>query len=178
MKVTVHLDDEDYIQYNIYHMFHSKVGQKAILMGKLLGPAISVLVLAVMLIAGADKYLLIVEAVFLSIFSVVTFFTYPSYVTKKLRKQILKMKEEGALPYVKDSTLEFGKDEILEILPNGERHTPYSGIMSVEENGEYIYLRKGAQEVLIVPEKALPVPRDTFVSFMRQKVSGTEQPNV
>lgn len=174
MKLTVHIDEEDYIRYNIYHIFHSDAGRKAILKGRCLGFAISALVLFVMFVVGADKWLMVTEAVFLSIFSVVVFVTYPSWVKKKVRKQIVNMKKEGALPYVSDSTLEFRDDEIYEIRPDGVQHRPYSSFIGVEESEEYIYIRKGAQEVIIVPEKYLTMPREEFLAFLKDRIPAAE----
>lgn len=172
MKFKVKIEEEDYIRYNIYITFHSKAGRGALFRGRIFGLAVSLLALFIMFIAGADKMFIMTEATFLAVFSLIWFFVYPHFAKKSIRKQILKLKEEGRLPYERETLLEFRDDEIYEELADGTRHVPYSDIISVEENDEYIYLRKGVQEAILIPEKYLTVPRATFVDFMKEKIKG------
>lgn len=170
VRFRVQIEEEDYILYNIYIAFHSKSGRRLIIRGRLFGLALSLFALLVMFVAGADRGLIVTEAIFLVVFSAIWFFVYPSFAKKNIRKAILKLKEEGRLPYEREALLEFKDDEIYEELADGTRHVPYSDIMSVEENGDYIYLRKGVQEAIIVPERCLNVPIADFLSFMNSKV--------
>lgn len=169
MKFKVKLDDEDYIRFNIYNAFHSKMGRKMILRGRLLGLAISLLVLFVMFMAGAERSLILVETAFLAVFSAVCWFMYPRWAEKSIRKQIMKMKEEGPLPYEKETVLEFRESDIFEERLNGTRTVRYTEITGVEENDAYIYLRKSAQEAILVPEKYLTVPVADFLAFIKEK---------
>ena len=173
MRFKVQIEEEDYILYNVYIAFHSKAGRRLLVRGRLFGLALSLFALLVMYVAGADKGLIVTEAIFLAVFSAVWFFVYPYFAKKSIRKQILKLKEEGKLPYEREALLEFKDDEIYEELKDGTRHVPYSDIMSVEESGDYIYLRKGVQEAIIVPERCLNVPIADFLSFMNDKVKAS-----
>ena len=172
MKFKVKIEEEDYIRYNIYIAFHSRAGRGALFRGRIFGLAISLFALLVMYVVKADRGLIMTEAAFLAVFSAIWFFSYPYFAKKSIRKQILKLKEEGRLPYEREATLEFRDDEIYEELADGTRHVPYSDIISVEENEEYIYLRKGVQEAILIPEKYLSVPRATFVDFINEKIKG------
>ena len=169
MRFKVTLDDEDYIRFNIYNAFHSKTGRKLILRGRLLGLAISLLVLFVMFAVGAERDLILIEAAFLAVFSLVCWFTYPRWAETSIRKQILGMKDEGPLPYEKETVLEFRESDVFEELLNGTRTVGYSEITGVEENDVNIYLRTSAQEDIIVPERCLTVPVADFLAFMREK---------
>ena len=167
MKFKVNIEEEDYILYNIYIAFHSKSGRAALLKGRLFGLAISLFALLVMVVVHAEKGLILTEAAFLAVFSAVWYVVYPHFAKKSIRKQILKLKEEGRLPF---------KDDVIhEELADGTRDVPYRDIMSVEENGDYIYLRKGVQEAILVPERCLNVPIADFLAFVKEKVKSSRK---
>ena len=69
MRFNIELDDEDYINFNTFLVFNTQAGQKAIMKGRLLGPAISLLVMVVLLLAKADKWLIVTEFCFLAVFA-------------------------------------------------------------------------------------------------------------
>lgn len=171
MKFNIELNDEDYIRFNTFLLFHSNSGKKAITMGRCLGLAISLLVMLVLVLAKADNWLIIVEACMLAVFSIVVFVMYPSMAKKKLRKNILKLKEEGELPYVKQSTLEFRDSDIFEEKKDGTRVIPYSDLMCAYDTDDYIYLKKGAQEALVLPKDCLEGRDGELVAFLSGKVN-------
>lgn len=171
MRFNIELDDEDYINFNTFLVFNTQEGRKAIMKGRLLGPAISLLVMVVLLLAKADKWLMITEFCFLAVFATVTFLMYPKTIGKSMRKHILAMKKDGKLPYEAESTLEFKDDEIFEIRHDGERHIPYSDIMSIGEEEDYIYLRKGVQEALVLPKRCLEGKSEELLAFVKSKVT-------
>ena len=174
MRFNIELDDEDYINFNTFLVFNTQAGQKAIMKGRLLGPAISLLVMVVLLLAKADKWLIVTEFCFLAVFAVVTFLFYPKTIKKSMRKHILAMKKDGKLPYEAESTLEFREDEIFEIRHDGERHIPYSDIMSIGEEEEYIFLRKGVQEALVLPKRCLEGKSEELLAFVKARVTEKE----
>jgi hypothetical protein len=53
MKFDIQLDDEDYINFNIFHTFHSNYGKKSILLGRLLMFCFSCVSILIFIIAGA-----------------------------------------------------------------------------------------------------------------------------
>ena len=171
MRFNIELDDEDYINFNTFLVFNTKEGQKQVLKGRLIGPAISLLIMIVLVLAKADKWLIITELCFLTVFAIVTFLLYPKTIKKSLRKHILAMKKDGKLPYEAESTLEFREDEIFEIRHDGERHIPYSDIISIGEEEDYIYLRKGVQEALVLPKRCLEGRSDDLLAFVKARVA-------
>ena len=171
MRFNIELDDEDYINFNNYLIFNTVEGRKSILRGRLLGPLISLLVMLVLIIAKTDKGLIITEFCFLSVFSIAVFFIYPKTIKKSLRKRILAMKKDGRLAYEPESTLEFRDGEIFEIRHDGERHIPYSEIVNIGEDEDYIYLRKGAQEAILLPRRCLDGRDEEVLAFVRERVT-------
>ena len=87
MRFNIELDDEDYINFNTFLVFNTQEGRKAIMKGRLLGPAISLLVMVVLLLAKADKWLMITEFCFLAVFATVTFLMYPKTIGKSIRRR-------------------------------------------------------------------------------------------
>lgn len=170
MKYHIELDDEDYIEFNTFLTYNTKAGQAAITRGRFLGLAISALVMLILFVAQADKFLIIVEACMLAVFSIAVYVLYPKSVKKMLRKRIMKMKEEGKLAYVPESDLDFREDEIFEVRPDGERHIKYDSVMSVEETEQYVYVRLGVQEALVLPKRCLGNSAGDLVEFLKTKV--------
>ena len=62
-------------------------------------------------------------------------------------------------------------DEIFEIRHDGERHIPYSDIISIGEEEDYIYLRKGVQEALVLPKRCLEGKSEELLAFIRARVT-------
>ena len=172
MKLDVHLTDEDYIRFNIFHMFNSPQGKKSVLIGRLAGFFVAILAVVIFLIAGAETGLLITEIGFLIAFSVVWYLGYPSSVKRRTRKTISRMKVSGRLPYNADSVVEFGDDEIISESERGREITKYSSINGIYEDESCVYLYKGAMEAIILPDSCLPEGREGFLKFIKGKCKG------
>ena len=170
MKFHISMNDDDYIEFNNFLAFNTKAGKGAITRGRFLGLAISAVIMLVLFIAKADNWLIITEACMLAVFSIAVYVLYPGSVKKSLKKRILKLKEDGHLAYVPESDLDFQNSEIFEVRPDGERHIPYTDIQSVSEAEDYIYLRKGAQEALVLPKRCLEGRDGELLAFLRERV--------
>ena len=170
MKFDIELTEEGYIDFNIFVIFHSEQGKKGIARGRLLGAAVSLLVMFILFVAGADKWLITWEAILLTIFSVVVFVMYPGMVKKKVRSNIQKMKLEGRLPYEPTSTLEFRENELFEVTPQGTRTVPYSEFMDAYDTDEYIFLREGAQKAFVLPKHCLGDREAELLAFLTGKM--------
>ena len=177
MTFDVDITEDDYINFNIFTTFNSEQGKKMILMGRMLGICISLLVMLVLVIAGASTYLIICEAVFLTIFSIVIFFRYPGMVKKRIRKGIIKMKDEGKLPYVEKATLEFREDELFENRMDGTKLMPYTDFIDACVTDDCIYLRQGAQMAVLLPKRCLGDREGELLEFLATKMKITREYN-
>lgn len=168
MKIHVSINDEDYITYNIYHYFHSSSTKTNVLIGRLMPLLFSILAIAVFILIDVVPMLLYAEIAFLTLYSIIGFFRFPKSVEKNIRKNILKLKKEGKLPYAEEASLDFGDNEITETSPNNVKRIPYSSILAVQEIENYIYLIIGAVEAVIIPIRCLD-NKDTLLEFLNQK---------
>ncbi len=68
---------------------------------------ISFVVILIFIVAGAERGLILNEAVAFLLSSIICFINYPKMAKKKISKHIYMLKEEGALPYNSKETVEF-----------------------------------------------------------------------
>ena len=171
MKFDIQLDDEDYINFNIFHVFHSKYGKKSILMGRLLMFFISFAVILIFIVAGAERGLIITEAVLFLIASIIWFIYYPKMAKKKIRMHIYKLKEEGALPYNSKETVEFNDTEIIEVSPKEVIKTNYSEVTALHLSDDYLYLYKGSLRAIIIPYRSLGNKKEELTNSIRKIIA-------
>lgn len=171
MKFDIQLDDEDYVNFNIFHMFHSNYGKKSILLGRLMMFCFSCVAILIMIMAGAERGLLLTESVVLLIVSIVHFIYYPKMAKKKIRKQIYKIKEEGALPYNSKETVEFNNTEIIEVSPKEVLRTNYTEITAFHLSDEYMYLYKDALRAIIIPYRCLGNRKEELTDLIRNIIA-------
>ncbi len=171
MTFHIQVNEEDYIQFNIYHAFHSKQGKKTLLLGRLLCFFFSACIITILLLAGIGRSLLLGEIVGLLVISTVWCLTYSTHTKKRIRKAIQAMKKEGKLPYNEEATIEFGETEIVESTAREINKTAYSEIIDICETEDYLYLKKGAVNYIILPIRCLEGKAAELADFIRKKTS-------
>lgn len=93
MTIDYYLDEDDYIDFNLYHIHNSKMGKKILLTQRLIGPAIFLIAIYFgHQLAGLP---LIPWIIMMSVSSVLWFLLYPVQIKKSIRKRIVKMLGEG-----------------------------------------------------------------------------------
>lgn len=97
MSFDISVDDNDYIEFNIFHLFNSKEGKKSITSGRLIAAIISVFAFVIINIFDNDKSGHLLYGIFLLIYSVVSFIRYPKRAKKKVKKNLTKLREEGRI---------------------------------------------------------------------------------
>lgn len=173
MTLNIHLTDKDYIAFNIYQAFHSRQGRRNLMLGKCMFFILALFAILCFVVAGAETGFLIVEIIVLMAFSVIWFFRYPKIAKRSIRKRILKLKDEGRLPYEADAVVEFSETEIIDRSEWSEQRTEYKDVQSVEIDPEgYVYLMKGAVEAIIIPDRYLE-NRDEFVKMIMERIRMT-----
>lgn len=155
MQIHVNLYDEDYIQYNIHHSYYSYNSKKTHMIGRLSPFLFSIVFIAVFIYLNVEPLLLYVEIAVLMLYSIISFIRYPKSLEKRIRKYVLRMKEEGKLPYDEEAMIDFGEDVITETTPNMTNRISYSEIRDVCETEGYIYLIIGAMQAIILPKRCL-----------------------
>lgn len=170
MKIQVKLNDDDYIAYNIYHNFHSPNLKKGIQFGRYICALVSLCAIAILILTGFDRTVINIEIVACAAFSIFGYIYYPLYVKKSIRRNILKMKKEGKLPYDEEATIELAEVGIVETAPGKVTQIPYSDVLEIADTDEYIYIRFGAQQTFILPHRCLD-DKGAVLDFLHQKCS-------
>jgi len=175
VKFHLSITEEDYIAFNIDHAFHSASARKTITIGRFLPALVSACFLMIFLLSGMDQKYLIAEITMLGVLSIVGYFRYPDVYKKSIRKNILKLKAEGRLPYSPETDIEFTETEIIETAPDRVSHTPYSSVLAIRETDEQIFIKFGAMQSFILPIRCLGERKQELLDFLHEKCDNVQQ---
>ena len=92
----------------------------------------------------------------------------PVLMRRNIKKNIMKMKSDGKLPYHEKASVEFLDDRIVETCEQGETVVKYSDIVNVYEEKGYIYIFYGAMQAFILPERCFV---DNEIRGIKNKLS-------
>lgn len=173
MKLHITLTLDDYIAFNIAHAFRSPAQQKNLRIGRLMPAMISLFFVLLFLACGMRGAVLWAEIAALAIVAAVGYFRYPKTYENSIRKHILKLKEEGRLPYAEESDVAFGEDAMTEAAPNHTNLIPYSDLLDVWETDEHFFVMFGALQAIIIPKRCVDDPQ-LLSAFLSKKAAGAQ----
>lgn len=150
-KFEYNITEQEYADFNEYYFLNSKTGKRALLLFRCFGFIFSIMALVIFIIANAEILLIIIEAIVLTIFSIIWFITGKRVFFKKLRKTMNKMKEKEGLPYSEEGTLVLDENEITDISTNQEIKTGYSAITQLVDINNAIYIICSNSMAYIIP---------------------------
>ena len=158
MEFEVQVTVEDYIQYNVCYSLNSRMGRSSRLLSQLYAVIVSIYTIFVLFVAKADLVLIVVEAVFLAVISLIWFFVYPRGIRRRMEKKIPKLQMDGRLPFEERGVMKLD-DEGLEFSAEGFwKRVPYSKLVGIWEDVEHFFIRTGAMEGMIVPKRCISAP--------------------
>ncbi len=169
MTFKIHLTDEDYINYNLLYSVYSELGKKNIFRGRMIAPVVSLCALAIMAITGENWATLLAEAAFLLVICLAWWFIYPNILKKMVRKNIMRIKAAGRLPYSDEETLEFLDEEIVGTTEREVKRFRYEDIEKIDVFGEYILIWIDSVRAWILPSASLEGRRGELLEFLRAK---------
>ena len=175
MKFHLSITEEDYIAFNIHHAFHSESSKKVITFGRFVPTLVCAVLFMILLLAGMERRLLIVEGVILLGLSIAGYFKYPDIYKKTHRDYILKLKKEGRLPFSPETDLEFTETEMIETAPDGVKHTPYDAVIAIDETAEHVFIKIGALQSFILPIRCLDGRKQELLDYLRNKCANAAQ---
>ena len=179
MRYQLHLSmtEEDYLNFSCFYATESKQGKSMLLKRRLLILAImAVGVLLLVLLNGLDSFI-IPYASWIIIVSVVYMVFFKTIFSRNLRKQILKTKKDGRLPYAPEAEYEFYEDKVVAIAPETRTEFSYSRIERICVVGEryiYVYNSSVSALVLSVPQIRQQVNETEFLQFLTEKCPNVE----
>ena len=157
MKYNIDLNDNDYIEFNYSYLKHSKIGKYSLLATRISFPIIKI-----------ERGLVISVAAVAVLSTVLWWFIVPVLMRRNIKKNIMKMKSDGKLPYHEKASVEFLDDRIAETCEQGETVVKYSDIVNVYEEKGYIYIFYGAMQAFILPERCFG---DNEIREIKNKLS-------
>lgn len=105
----------------------------------------------VIFIINFDFQLLLIEAIFMTILSILWICYSKKFILKSMKKGLKKMKKEGRLPYSNEAIVKFDDESIHEISLNTESKTKYSLVEKIAVTEKAIYIYFSSVQAYILP---------------------------
>ena len=152
MKLEVFMNENDYLEFNIFHMLRSPYGEKLIKKMRILMAAIFLIGALAILILLNFKTPSIIGASVLVIMMIVFQLFYKKSIVLNLKMTIKQLKKKGKMAYAPYSTIEFKKDSIVETTDTEITEKKYSAVerICVVEN-KYVYIYTNNVGAYIIP---------------------------
>ena len=172
MQLKVILSEEDYINYNIFANFYTSFGKRNVRNYRMMLPVALILVDIGIWLFTKDMFITSFEVIFTVIASVVWYFVCPKLLQRGVRKNIMKMKKDGELPYSKEEDLVFGDEEITGTTSREVKRVRYEDINRISMTDDYTYIWIDAGRAWIIPLHILGNRRGEFMEFLKVKAPG------
>ena len=169
MRVTVNLNDEDYIAFNINHQFGTKSGKDAIMLGKLLHVILCIGVIIFICTLDAGPVLTVIEIVAVIGFYVFLLITYDNRMKKRIRRKVEQIKKTGKLPYEPEATIDLNDDCTMEYTPSTTRKIEWKDIEQIRTDEEHVYLQFSSMQALLIPFRCAGDQKDPLMNLVLAK---------
>lgn len=155
MKYNIDLNDNDYIEFNYSYLKHSKIGKYSLLATRISFPFAMFIFVLALLIIDIERGLVLTVAAVAVLSTVLWWFIVPAMMRWNIKKNIIKMKKDGKLPYNEKASVEFLDDRIVETCEQGETIVKYSDIVNIYAEKDYFYIFYGSMQAFILPERCI-----------------------
>ena len=169
MRVTVNLNDEDYIAFNINHQFGTKSGKDAIMLGKIIHVFLCIGLIIFICTLDAGPILTVIEIAAVIGLYAFLLITYDSRMKKRIRKKVEQIKKTGKLPYEPEATIDLNDDCIMEYTPSTTRKIEWKDIEQVRTDEEHVYLQFSTMQALLIPFRCVGDQKDQLLSLVTAK---------
>jgi len=154
MQIQFKLTEEDFLNFNLYHVKHSKTATRALRLQQFLIPLLYVLAAFIFSMIGDMPFLFLLVP-FL-VLSVVWIFLAPKFFYSSVMRNVKKMLKEGKAGGITGNyTMTLTEEGLAESTPIEEKKTRWDGITSFQEDDDYFYLYNSAVSAYILPKRAL-----------------------
>lgn len=169
-QFTYTLNERDYLDFNLFHLYKTPANKKRLLLSRILAPV------AFMMIAFLLSELLNAPALCYGVFgllSLVWLIFFRKIMNAQLKASIKHIKKSGKLLYQNEVTMLFEEDFFIENSEDTTSKIKYSLIERVGAGEAALYLYTGAITSYIIPNRAFQNQneRDELVSFLKTKIS-------
>lgn len=152
MKIDYDLTEEDYLNFNMYHVKNSKTAMKSLKLQRFLGP-IFFIVFAYIFSVIAETEILGLFIVFL-IIGVLWFAFYPKYFYSHVKRQTKKMIQEGENEgLLGEHHLLMTDEGITETTSTSETKVGWESLKEFKEDDDNFYLYNSSLSAIILPKR-------------------------
>lgn len=166
MKINFELTKQDYIDFNLFHLDHSKTGRKTLFIQRYIVSLIFILapfVLRWITEIPFSYWMVVCLAAY-----ILWVINYPKSLKKSVVKRIDKMLSEGKnTSLIGDNDIVINEGCITRITKQSESKSAWDTIESVQQNQKNIYIYNSALSAYIIPKRAFENKEDE-ASFINQ----------
>lgn len=169
MKYKIELNDEDYMNFNVFYSNHTKFGkhqQNKLRILCLLGAALFIMIFV---IEGVEHELLVGRTITVLIITGIWCVFTPQIMKMSIRRHISKMKKDGKLPYHAEAEVEFQDSMIVERSKQGEVHVNYRDIENVYSDKDCLYIFYSVTQAIIIPYHCLGEDRERVTEYVMSR---------
>ena len=173
----VHLDDNDYLEFNKFHNFRSPYGKKIMQTLRIIIGAIFFIAIAWYLFASEDRFSGILTAVVLAVMLVLFQAFFKPIFLSSIKRTIARQKKNEKPGYSPISELEFNENFLVEATDDQCTKRKYSTVERVcIVDGSYIYLYISTVAALILPIRSFKseAQYNEFLEFIKTVCMITE----
>lgn len=154
MEIKYTLTEEDYINFNLFHLKNSKTAMNALKIQRLLIP-ILYLIVGFILAKVSEGPLFLWLSIFL-LLGIAWYFFYPKYfyhsVMRRVRKMLKEGKNEGLLG---EHLMTVSEEGIHDISSSGETSVKWPSIENFTEDEHNLYFYNTSLSAYIIPKREL-----------------------
>ena len=170
MKYKITLNEEDYVRLRIFHFYHSTLGKRQLHNARTIAFKVSAIILLLLLIMDVQLDSIVIFTITWGIISVAFYFYAPKRLERNIRRQVGMMKQDGKLPFIGDTEIEFLESMIVQRNEHGESHVNYSEVERIYIEQEYLYIYSNAVQAAVIPYRCLGEDKKQVINFVMENM--------
>ncbi|MEN0658102.1 YcxB family protein [Caldifermentibacillus hisashii] len=154
MEIKYNVSEEDYLNFNKFHIGTSKTFKRALFVQRIIGPIIFIVFSFIFSKMGDISFLsLLIPFIILSI---LWFIFYPKYFYKSVIRNTKKVLKEGKVGgFLGEHMMALTDEGIVDSTATEQTKVSWAGIQSFKEDEHNLYLYNSSVSAYILPKKEL-----------------------
>ena len=171
MEIHYHLTEDDYLNFNLFHVKNSKTAIRSLNIQRYLLPII--FIIAAYLASKYGNMPFLTAFIIYFIVAVLWIIFYPRYFYRHIGRMTRRMMKEGKNDgMLGDHVMKLTEEGIVDSSANGETKVNWAGIIEMKEDDDNIYLYNSGVSAYILPKREL-VDVAEVRSFLLEKVKSS-----
>ncbi len=168
MEIRYNLTEEDYINFNMFHAKNSTTVKRALNLQRFISPIIFIILSFVLSKIGSIPFLgLFITFLLVSVLWIIFYPKYfYSYMIRNSKKMIKEGKNDGLLA---GHHMILSEEGIVDSNANGETKVTWSGIKTLSEDQDNLYIYNSSVSAYILPKRELDDVEE-IKSFLKSKL--------